>query len=109
MLATRASGGQEAHASSGSTFCGRSAPPMLVGWQHTPGVIMPRERPRRQYVPKRQGPPLMSDKSFIADGERVLVDLNALRAMGAYRTGVHRPTFSEPHMQSLAWLVERLP
>ncbi len=49
----------------------------------------------------------MSDKSFVANGERVLVDLNALRAMGAYKTGVHRPTFSEPHMRSLAWLVER--
>ena len=51
----------------------------------------------------------MSDKSLVANGERVLVDLNALRAMGAYQTGVHRPTFSEPHMRSLAWLVERFP
>jgi beta-ureidopropionase / N-carbamoyl-L-amino-acid hydrolase len=44
-----------------------------------------------------------------ADGARVLSDLNALRAMGAYKTGVHRPTFSEPHLHSLAWLAERLP
>jgi N-carbamoyl-L-amino-acid hydrolase len=51
----------------------------------------------------------MSDKPFVADGERVLVDLHTLRAMGVYKTGVHRPTFSEPHMRSLAWLVERLP
>ena len=51
----------------------------------------------------------MFDRSFAANGERVLADLNALRAMGAYRTGVHRPTFSEPHMRSLAWLVERFP
>lgn len=51
----------------------------------------------------------MSDKSFVANGERVLADLNALRAMGAYKTGVHRPTFSEPHMRSLTWLVERFP
>jgi N-carbamoyl-L-amino-acid hydrolase len=43
------------------------------------------------------------------DGSRVLADLNALRGMGAYKTGVHRPTFSEPHMRSLAWLAERLP
>jgi N-carbamoyl-L-amino-acid hydrolase len=43
------------------------------------------------------------------DSTRVLVDLNALRGMGAYKTGVHRPTFSEQHMRSLAWLAERLP
>jgi len=51
----------------------------------------------------------MSDKSFVANGERVLGELHALRAMGAYKTGVHRPTFSEPHMRSLAWLVGRFP
>ena len=33
-----------------------------------------------------------------ADGARVLADLNALRAIGAYKTGVHKPTFSEPHI-----------
>ena len=51
----------------------------------------------------------MSNKAFLANGERVLSDLNALRAMGAYKTGVHRPTFSEPHKRSLAWLVARFP
>ncbi len=40
---------------------------------------------------------------------RVLADLNALRAIGAYKTGVHKPTFSEPHKQSLEWLVQKLP
>src|SRR4030081_296059 len=44
-----------------------------------------------------------------ADGARVLADLNALRSIGAYKTGVHKPTFSEPHMRSLQWLAERLP
>jgi beta-ureidopropionase / N-carbamoyl-L-amino-acid hydrolase len=44
-----------------------------------------------------------------ADGARVLADLNALRAMGAYKTGVHRPTFSEPHVRSLEWLAAKLP
>ena len=29
-----------------------------------------------------------------ADGARVLADLQALRAIGTYKTGVHRPTFS---------------
>jgi N-carbamoyl-L-amino-acid hydrolase len=43
------------------------------------------------------------------DGARVLADLNALRAIGAYKTGVHKPTFSEPHMRSLQWLAEQLP
>src|SRR3954464_4978157 len=44
-----------------------------------------------------------------ANGERVLADLNALRAIGAYKTGVHKPTFSEPHKLSLDWLVQKLP
>src|SRR6266852_3723426 len=43
------------------------------------------------------------------DGARVLADLNALRGIGAYKTGVHKPTFSEPHMRSMEWLVQRLP
>ena len=43
------------------------------------------------------------------DGARVLSDLNALRTIGAYKTGVHKPTFSEPHRRSLEWLAERLP
>jgi N-carbamoyl-L-amino-acid hydrolase len=51
----------------------------------------------------------MTDKSSRADGARVLADLHALRAIGAYKTGVHKPTFSEPHLASLAWLVQRLP
>jgi beta-ureidopropionase / N-carbamoyl-L-amino-acid hydrolase len=54
-------------------------------------------------------------ESFVPDnrphvqGARVLGDLNALRAIGAYKTGVHKPTFSEPHMRSLRWLAQRLP
>ena len=51
----------------------------------------------------------MNDKSPKANARRVLADLNALRAFGAYKTGVHRPTFSEPHLQSLNWLAEKLP
>jgi hypothetical protein len=45
----------------------------------------------------------------LADGARVLADLNTLRNIGAYKTGVHKPTFSGPHMQSLQWLAQRLP
>src|SRR5438477_3482687 len=44
-----------------------------------------------------------------ADGARVLADLHALRNIGAYKTGAHKPTFSEPHICSLQWLAERLP
>jgi N-carbamoyl-L-amino-acid hydrolase len=43
------------------------------------------------------------------DGARVLADLYALRAIGAHKTGVHRPTFSEPHLRSLQWLAQKLP
>jgi N-carbamoyl-L-amino-acid hydrolase len=51
----------------------------------------------------------MADRHSKADGARVLADLNALRAFGAYKTGVHRPTFSEPHLHSLQWLAQKLP
>jgi N-carbamoyl-L-amino-acid hydrolase len=50
----------------------------------------------------------MSDNLLQFDGGRVLADLNALRGVGAYKTGVHKPTFSEPHMRSLEWLAQRL-
>jgi N-carbamoyl-L-amino-acid hydrolase len=51
----------------------------------------------------------MPDNRSPVDGARVLADLNALRSIGAYKTGVHKPTFSEPHMRSLEWLVQQLP
>ncbi|MBR0722378.1 Zn-dependent hydrolase [Bradyrhizobium manausense] len=51
----------------------------------------------------------MPDTQPRANGERVLADLNALRAFGTYKTGVHKPTFSEAHRQSLDWLVRKLP
>jgi N-carbamoyl-L-amino-acid hydrolase len=50
----------------------------------------------------------MPDDRSPVDGARVLADLNALRGIGAYKTGVHKPTFSEPHMRSLEWLAQRL-
>src|SRR6202166_979851 len=50
----------------------------------------------------------MPDNRSQFDGARVLADLNALRGIGAYKTGVHKPTFSEPHMRSLEWLAQRL-
>jgi N-carbamoyl-L-amino-acid hydrolase len=51
----------------------------------------------------------MPDTCLRADGARVLADLHALRAIGSYKTGVHKPTFSEPHLHSLEWLAARLP
>jgi beta-ureidopropionase / N-carbamoyl-L-amino-acid hydrolase len=52
---------------------------------------------------------MMNNHRLKANGARVLADLNALRTIGAYKTGVHRPTFSEPHLHSLRWLVRKLP
>src|SRR5215475_12477752 len=43
------------------------------------------------------------------NGERVLADLYALRRIGAYKTGVHRPALSPEHVQSLHWLAAKLP
>jgi beta-ureidopropionase / N-carbamoyl-L-amino-acid hydrolase len=51
----------------------------------------------------------MADNSSHVDGARVLADLHTLRSIGAYKSGVHKPTFSEPHLRSLEWLVQRLP
>src|SRR5580693_7594203 len=51
----------------------------------------------------------MPDHRLQADGARVLADLAALRGIGSYKTGVHKPTFSEPHLRSLEWLTQRLP
>ena len=51
----------------------------------------------------------MPDDRSHVDGARVLADLNALRSIGAYKTGVHKPSFSEPHMRSLQWLAQQLP
>ena len=42
------------------------------------------------------------------DGQRLLRDLYALREIGTYKTGVHRPTLSPDDVRSRHWLVERL-
>ena len=42
------------------------------------------------------------------DGGRLLGDLYALRKIGEYRTGVHRPTYSPEDVQSRHWLVARM-
>ena len=42
------------------------------------------------------------------DTERFLRDLDTLRTIGAYRTGVHRPTFSPQDMESRRWLMDAM-
>ena len=43
------------------------------------------------------------------DGARVLRDLYALRKIGEYKSGVHRPSLSPEHLRSLDWLRGQLP
>ncbi len=42
------------------------------------------------------------------DTDRFLRDLNELRQIGAFKTGVDRPTYSPDDMRSRQWLVERM-
>ena len=42
------------------------------------------------------------------DSGRLLKDLYELRAIGAYRTGVHRPALSPEDIQSRRWLVKKM-
>jgi len=42
------------------------------------------------------------------DTNAFLRDLHELRQIGAFRTGVHRPTYSPQDMESRRWLIERL-
>ena len=50
----------------------------------------------------------MSNLPAPPDTGRFLKDLNDLRQIGAYRTGVHRPTYSAEDMQSRHWLMDRM-
>jgi N-carbamoyl-L-amino-acid hydrolase len=42
------------------------------------------------------------------DTARFLEDLNTLRQIGRFKTGVHRPTFSPQDMESRRWLMQRM-
>ncbi len=44
----------------------------------------------------------------IIDTTRFLADLHTLRQIGAYKTGVHRPTYSPQDMESRRWLMARM-
>lgn len=51
----------------------------------------------------------MTTPAVRADGARVLADLAALRQIGIYKTGVHRPSYTPEHMHSIRWLMHRMP
>jgi N-carbamoyl-L-amino-acid hydrolase len=42
------------------------------------------------------------------DPNRVLADLTHLRTFGAYKTGVHRPTFSDEDIKAREWFANRM-
>src|ERR1700704_981348 len=42
------------------------------------------------------------------DGDKVLSDLRALARIGAYKTGVHRPTYTPQDMEARHWLIARM-
>jgi len=49
-----------------------------------------------------------SRRRLDVDTARFLQDLDTLRQIGGYRTGVHRPTFSPEDVQSRHWLVRAM-
>lgn len=50
----------------------------------------------------------MSGSNVSIDGKRLLADLYRLREFGTYKTGVHRPTYSQVDMDSRRWLMDRM-
>lgn len=44
----------------------------------------------------------------LIDGAAFLADLDALRGIGTYKTGVHRPTYGADDMRARHWLMERM-
>jgi N-carbamoyl-L-amino-acid hydrolase len=50
-----------------------------------------------------------TDAGTLVDGARVLGDLRDLARIGAFKTGVHRPSLTPEHFASLEWLTRRLP
>lgn len=42
------------------------------------------------------------------DGARLLGDLHRLRQFGTFKTGVHRPTYSQVDMESRHWLMQKM-
>src|SRR2546423_998169 len=62
--------------------------------------------PGRWPGPRRSGS--MPPMTVSIDGDRLLRDLRSLARIGAYKTGVHRPTYSPEDVQSRHWLAARM-
>jgi N-carbamoyl-L-amino-acid hydrolase len=77
-------------------------------WHHGPtprSATLPVAVPRRTIAADTTEPePDMPQ----ADTARFLRDLHELRQIGAFKTGVHRPTYSPQDMESRRWLMERM-
>src|SRR4051812_19923024 len=65
-------------------------------------------RYRQGGCPVRSLPDAMKDSMHEIDTEHFLADLDALRRIGEFRTGVHRPTYSPQDMESRRWLMARM-
>ncbi len=50
----------------------------------------------------------MNEHQPAVDGSRLLADLYRLREFGTYKTGVHRPTYSDVDIASRRWLADRM-
>jgi N-carbamoyl-L-amino-acid hydrolase len=50
----------------------------------------------------------MSTNHLTIDTATFLADLHALRRIGAYKTGVHRPTYTPEDMESRRWLMAKM-
>ncbi len=50
----------------------------------------------------------MSRPAPAIDPDRLLADLHTLRGFGTYKTGVHRPTYTQEDMEARRWLASRL-
>ena len=91
---------EEALADWAAKYCPGSTP----GWP-------PRPRDGRWTKNARAwctAPVTWSTRMAAIDGERLLRDLYAVREIGKYLTGVHRPTFSPHDIEARHWLAARL-
>jgi N-carbamoyl-L-amino-acid hydrolase len=69
---------------------------------------MKKIRATRLNAPLGSPPDRMKDPMHDIDTEHFLADLDALRRIGAFKTGVHRPTYSPQDMESRHWLMARM-
>ncbi len=77
----------------GASVCGINA-----------GFPVPDGRARPQIL----DPKPMSASNISINGQRLLADLYRLREFGTFKTGVHRPTYSEVDIASRHWIAEQM-